>query len=197
MPRHSRVVQRSLTPISARRAQLVITPSETAKADVIHTLALPPARVRVVAHGAGGGRVAEPTAGTILRGRLGLNGERVVLCVSQLRPYKNVAALVGAVFLLKRRDIALVVCGAPSDYSRELRELAKALGVDHQLKLIGWVSEPDLEEGLYQLAECVVLPSLAEGFGLPVLEAMNRGVPVACSEHRRASRGGQRCRDAV
>ena len=59
--------------------------------------------------------------------------------------------------------------------------LAKALGVDHQLKLIGWVSEPDLE-GLYQLAECVVLPSLAEGFGLPVLEAMNRGVPVACSD---------------
>jgi glycosyltransferase involved in cell wall biosynthesis len=181
MPLHSRAVQRSLTPISARRARLVITPSEAARADVIRTLALPPLRVRVVAHGAGGGRAPEPTAATILRARHGLNRVRVVLCVSQLRPYKNVAALVEAMSLLKRADVALVVCGAPSDHSNELRQLARALGVDHQLRLIGWVSEADLE-GLYQLAECVVLPSLAEGFGLPVLEAMMRGVPVACSD---------------
>src|SRR6185369_2098261 len=44
----------------------------------------------------------------------------------------------------------------------------------------GWVSDADLE-GLYAAATCMVFPSLAEGFGLPVLEAMRRGVPVACS----------------
>jgi glycosyltransferase involved in cell wall biosynthesis len=45
----------------------------------------------------------------------------------------------------------------------------------------GWLEQADLE-GLYALARCLVFPSLAEGFGLPVLEAMRRGVPVACSD---------------
>jgi alpha-1,3-rhamnosyl/mannosyltransferase len=54
------------------------------------------------------------------------------------------------------------------------------LGVEDDVRLIGWI-EPDRLEGLYAAATCLVCASLHEGFGLPVLEAMARGVPVACS----------------
>ena len=65
-------------------------------------------------------------------------------------------------------------------HEQELRELATALGIAERVRLPQWLAADDLE-GLYSIATCVVFPSLYEGFGLPVLEAMARGVPVACS----------------
>ncbi|HEY2435631.1 MAG TPA: glycosyltransferase, partial [Solirubrobacteraceae bacterium] len=58
---------------------------------------------------------------------------------------------------------------------------ARAAGIQEDVRLLGF-QPPEELEGLYTLASCVVLPSLYEGFGLPVLEAMSRGVPVACSD---------------
>jgi glycosyltransferase involved in cell wall biosynthesis len=180
MPRHSRAVQRALTPLSARRSDRVITPSEATRRDVVETLRLDPAKVSAVAHGAPVDSSAAPIEEGELRERFGLRDRRVVLCVAQLRPYKNLAALVEAMAALARNDVALAICGPPSDHASELRSLAGRLGVQDLMTLTGWVTDAELE-GLYQLAECVALPSLAEGFGLPVLEAMARGVPVACS----------------
>ena len=180
MPRHSRAVQRALTPLCARRADRVVTPSETARDDVVQTLGLDPHRVRAVPHGAPEGRAVEPTPEGVLRARLGLGATRVVLSVAQIRPYKNLGAIVSALAALGRDDVSLVLCGSPSRHSDELRELADRLGVGSRVRITGWVTDADLE-GLYELAGCVVVPSLAEGFGLPVLEAMTRGVPVACS----------------
>jgi glycosyltransferase involved in cell wall biosynthesis len=180
MPRHSRAVQRSLTPLCARRADRVITPSETARDDVVRTLGLEPYRVRAVAHGAPEGRTVEPTPEADLRARLELGSSRVVLSVAQARPYKNLTVLVHALAALDADDVVLVVCGSPSEHSAELQALAERLGVGPRVRLTGWVTDADLE-GFYELAGCVAVPSLAEGFGLPVLEAMARGVPVACS----------------
>jgi glycosyltransferase involved in cell wall biosynthesis len=73
-----------------------------------------------------------------------------------------------------------VVPGYPTPHERELRALAAELGIADRVRLPGWLPPEDLE-GLYAAASCVVFPSLYEGFGLPVLEAMARGVPVACS----------------
>ena len=68
-----------------------------------------------------------------------------------------------------------------SDAARaRAEEHAADLGLRPDTRFLGWVSPADLE-GLYALASCFVFPSLYEGFGLPVLEAMERGVPVACS----------------
>jgi glycosyltransferase involved in cell wall biosynthesis len=147
---------------------------------VVRTLSLEPGRVRAVPHGAPRGRTVEPTPEAELRARLELGSSPVVLCVAQLRPYKNLTVLVEALALLEAGDVALVLCGTPSEHSAELRALAARLGVMDRLRITGWVTDPDLE-GLYELARCVALPSLSEGFGLPVLEAMARGVPVACS----------------
>ena len=65
-------------------------------------------------------------------------------------------------------------------HEAELRAGAAELGVDADVRLLGWLDGGELE-GLWALARAFVFPSLYEGFGLPVLEAMARGVPVACS----------------
>jgi glycosyltransferase involved in cell wall biosynthesis len=74
-----------------------------------------------------------------------------------------------------------VLAGAPGPAEPELRALADELGVAERVVMPDWLDAGDLE-GLYALATCFVLASLAEGFGLPILEAMARGVPVACSD---------------
>ena len=71
--------------------------------------------------------------------------------------------------------------GYRTEHEDELRARARALGVLDAVRLPGWVSPQELE-GLWGAASAFVYPSLYEGFGLPVLEAMARGVPVACSD---------------
>jgi glycosyltransferase involved in cell wall biosynthesis len=75
----------------------------------------------------------------------------------------------------------LVVPGYSTPYEQELRELAAALGVSDDLRFVGYLSSEEME-GLYRLSSLVVVPSKYEGFGLPVLEAMVRGVPVVTSD---------------
>jgi glycosyltransferase involved in cell wall biosynthesis len=77
-------------------------------------------------------------------------------------------------------DAVVVLVGAPTPYEDELRAEAAALGLGDRVVFPEWLSGEDLE-GLYRLASCFVLPSFEEGFGLPVLEAMARDVPVATS----------------
>jgi glycosyltransferase involved in cell wall biosynthesis len=74
----------------------------------------------------------------------------------------------------------LVLPGYPTAHEQELRERARSLGIEADVHFPGWVSAAELE-GLWEVAQAFVFPSLYEGFGLPVLEAMARGVPVACS----------------
>jgi glycosyltransferase involved in cell wall biosynthesis len=75
----------------------------------------------------------------------------------------------------------LVLPGYSTPHEVELRSRAAQLGLEPDVRCLDWVSPADLE-GLYALASSFVFPSLYEGFGLPVLEAMTRGVPVACSD---------------
>ena len=77
-------------------------------------------------------------------------------------------------------DHLLVIPGYTTSYEGELRARIAALGLQQRVRLLPWVDDAD-REGLYDLASAFVFPSLYEGFGLPVLEAMARGVPVACS----------------
>jgi glycosyltransferase involved in cell wall biosynthesis len=114
-----------------------------------------------------------------LRAELQLGDARVVLCVAQKRPYKNLHRLVRALAALDS-DVVLVLAGAPTPHEQELRALAEELDVTQRVRFPAWLTEAQLE-GLYGLCSLFVLPSLIEGFGLPVLEAMGRGVPVACS----------------
>ncbi len=165
---------------AVRGADRVLTGSRAAAADIERELGVDPGRIDVAPYGVDVDPAARATAEGELRARLELGAGPVVLCVAQKRPYKNHASLVRALPALGE-DVRLVLPGAPTRYEAELLALATSLGVAGRLRLPAWLADEDLE-GLYRLSACLVLPSRVEGFGLPVLEAMARGVPVACSD---------------
>jgi glycosyltransferase involved in cell wall biosynthesis len=169
---------RILSGISARTAHRVITISHSARDDLVAHFDVPAEKVDVAPLGV---RVPERTEAPLdLRDRLELGDDPLILCVAQKRPYKNLAALVRALADLGDVPATLVLPGARTPHEAELRVLAAELGVADRVRFLDWVAESDLE-GLYREATCFVLPSLIEGFGLPVLEAMARDLPVACS----------------
>ena len=173
-------MRRTVAP-AARRAHALISGSAAARDDACEELGLDPGRFVVVPHGAGRPPAVRPLAADEVRARHRLGpGTRVVLCVASLRPHKNQALLIRALRHLPA-DVTLVLAGHPEAYALEVEALARAEGVEERVRLTGYVSDAELE-GLWSLAACAALPTLAEGFGLPVLEALQRGVPVACSD---------------
>jgi glycosyltransferase involved in cell wall biosynthesis len=106
-----------------------------------------------------------------------------ILFVGDLKPHKNVPVLMHAYAHLPagvRSSTRLVIVGDGPEKAR-LHARASELGIDAATAFLGHVPDRVLT-GLYSGAAAVVLPSLAEGFGLPVLEAMSRGVPVVVSD---------------
>jgi glycosyltransferase involved in cell wall biosynthesis len=180
MRRRDRFGMEVVTRVSARRADRLIALSEAARDDLVQTLGVARERVDVTPLGVRTGGSAAPMPEGELRRLLQLPPGRIVLCVAQKRVHKNLDALVRALALLQARDAVLVLPGAPTPYEDELRRLATALGVADRVRLPGWVDAEQLQ-GLYAAASCFVLASKMEGFGLPVVEAMQHGLPVACS----------------
>jgi glycosyltransferase involved in cell wall biosynthesis len=172
---------RVLVPWASRRSDRVITDSESTRADLIALLGLEPERVDVVPLGLGTVRRLQPLAEAEVRARFDLGDRTVVLSLSAKRPHKNLLALIDALSLIppERRPL-LLVPGYPTWHEDELRDRAAEQGVTRDVRLLGWVFGRELE-GLWAVSQAFVFPSLYEGFGLPVLEAMARGVPVACS----------------
>jgi glycosyltransferase involved in cell wall biosynthesis len=170
-----------LVPWAARRSERVIADSQSTRADLIGLAGVPPERIDVVPLGLGAIRRATPLPATEVRGRFDLGERRIVLSLSAKRPHKNLLGLIGALSTLPREGRpVLVLPGYPTPHEAVLRERARALGVAGDVRFPAWVSSEELE-GLWSQACAFVFPSLYEGFGLPVLEAMARGVPVACS----------------
>jgi glycosyltransferase involved in cell wall biosynthesis len=169
---------RMLVPLAARRSRRVIAVSEATKADVVRFLGVPPERVDVAYEGPGMAAPARPTSAAELRERLELGPAPILLTVSAKRPHKNLGRLFEA-FARVEEPATLVVPGYATPFESELRDRAAKAASD-RIRFTGWLSDADLDS-LYRSATAVVFPSLAEGFGLPVLEAMVRGTPVACS----------------
>ena len=173
---------RLIVPPVARRADRVLTLSQAGAQHVVEYLRVPRERIDVVPLAAGASDLLAPTPASELRVRLGLGEGPVVLTVSAKKANKNLARLIHAMPRVLERcpDALLVMPGNPTPHERELRALARELGISGSVVFPEYVDARDLE-GLYALASCFVFASINEGFGIPILEAMRRGVPVTCS----------------
>jgi glycosyltransferase involved in cell wall biosynthesis len=172
----------AVVPRVARRADRVVAISATSARDVERLVGVPRERIDVVPLGYGTSQRVEPTPAYELRSRLGLGDGPIVLNVAMQKVHKNQRALVQALPLVRAAvpGAQLVLPGAETPYAQELRAEAARQGVGEAVVFPGYVDDADLE-GLYAAASAFVFPSLNEGFGLPVLEAMGRGVPVVTS----------------
>ena len=170
---------RVLVPLAVRRSDRVIADSTSTKQDLVDLLGTPASRIDVVPLGIGTLERVAPLPEPELRERFALGERRVLLSLSAKRPHKNLAVLLEACALLEPRPI-LILGGYRTAYELELQERARALGIADDVRWLGWLDGAELE-GLWRISAGFVFPSLYEGFGLPVLEAMARGVAVACS----------------
>jgi glycosyltransferase involved in cell wall biosynthesis len=167
---------------TARRAAVVLTVSEFSRRALVDRYHLPPEKVLVTPNGVD--REAfrplqtEPAG---IRERYRLDGP-FVLFVGRIEPRKNLPRLIRAFSRIRGKvgdGIRLVIAGQEDFRSREVFEEAKRQG-ERSVVFLGAVPDADLP-ALYNLAEALVYPSLAEGFGIPVLEAMACGTPVLAS----------------
>jgi glycosyltransferase involved in cell wall biosynthesis len=165
---------------AARDADFLVAVTAAARDEIVEELELDASRFSVVHHGATLSARAPATPEAEVRERLGLRDRRLVLCLAAKRPHKNQELLVRAASELPDH-VAIVLAGQPEPYDRTLRALASELGVTDRVRFADYVPAPDLE-ALWAFAGCAAFPTRAEGFGMPVLEALARGVPVACSD---------------
>ena len=175
------ILNRPFVDLAAHRADAIITPSESAKRDIVHLYDLDPNRVHVVYEAAAPSftRVRDTAALERVRARYGL-AERIILYVGTIEPRKNLPTLIDA-FAARRRSGELghqLVCVGPYGWlSRGIEQRITRANVADAITFTGYVPFEDLP-ALYSLAEMFVYPSMYEGFGLPVVEAMACGVPV-------------------
>ena len=170
-----------LVDLAARRADAIVTVSESAKQDIVRLYKLDPSRVHVVHEAAAPSFHRVTDIGELDRVRQKYRlADRIILYVGTIEPRKNLPKLIEA-FAARKRAGDLphhLVCVGPYGWlSRGLDDLVQRTKVSHAIHFTGYVPFSDLA-ALYTLAELFVYPSMYEGFGLPVIEAMACGVPV-------------------
>jgi glycosyltransferase involved in cell wall biosynthesis len=173
---------RALVPLAVKQSHLVISPSEASRREIVELLDKDPGATEAIPHGGGAAAPAVGLNEGEARERFGLGDRKVALSLSAKRPHKNLARLLDALASLPAPERPVLVLGGYSTpHEDELRAQVARLDLESDVRFAGWIDPSELE-GLYAAAAFTVFPSLAEGFGLPVLEAMNRGVPVVCSD---------------
>ncbi len=181
-PRDLRILT-TMVPRSIRRAAHVITVSESARRQIIDYYGVPEDRISAVLNGPGPAVMSlSPEDSERELRAVGLSVERpYLLTVGNLQPRKNLVRLIeaySAVVSAGDVDVDLVIVGPRRFHAEDVVTAAAALR--DRIHLTGYLTDRQLAAA-YIRSSGFVLPSLYEGFGLPVLEAMSHGVPVACS----------------
>jgi glycosyltransferase involved in cell wall biosynthesis len=180
---HDRLYARTLVPWYCRAAHRVIAVTESVKHDVVAFTELAPERVVPIYNGFDRRRFGVIRDARLLqtaRERYGLP-PRFLLWVGQIYPPKNFARLLQAFAKVSRStDHQLVIAGEPRWRAAGDLAQVRALGLESRVLFTGWVDQKDLP-ALYNLADLFVFPSLREGFGIPLLEAMACGCPIVTS----------------
>jgi glycosyltransferase involved in cell wall biosynthesis len=179
-----RYYQRTMTRRSAHAASLIAAISEATKRDVIDYMHIPPERIAVIppAITSDFHPIADAQLLAAFRAKHQLP-ERYLLYLGTLEPRKNLERLIEAYARRRATDARtppLVIAGAKGWYYQSLFERARALRADDAITFVGYVSREE-QPLWYAGATVFIYPSLYEGFGLPVLEALACGTPTITS----------------
>jgi glycosyltransferase involved in cell wall biosynthesis len=172
---------------SLRLSRRVISVSLNTKLDLIDTFGVSSRKIRVVYNGVEDvfRRRLAPDALHAGLARLGIGARPYALFVGNPKPHKNLENVLRSFALAVPRVPAiepeLVCVGARGDGSKRLELLARQLGIADRVRFLGHLPQQDLP-AVYQGATVFLYPTLYEGFGLPVIEAMASGVPVVTSD---------------
>lgn len=171
-----------MTPHFLRKADRIIAISEHSKKDTVDLYGTPPDKIKVIPLGVGKRFhvVKDKKYLESVRQRLNLPNH-YLLYVGTLEPRKNLVRLLEAFRQARLDDYKLVIAGKTGWFSEPFFNKLHALGLGERVLLTGFVSDADLS-ALYSGATAFLFPSIYEGFGLPILEAMASGVPVICSD---------------
>jgi glycosyltransferase involved in cell wall biosynthesis len=171
-----------VTAFAALRASThVIIGTESARQELLAHFSIDPSRVTTVPHAAAARFQPQPeSAIQAVRASYQLPDEFLFYCGIN-KPHKNLVRLIDAYAALERTTPPLIIAGAWDDRYPESKQRAAELGLTEHVRFLGRVNDQDLP-ALYGAATLFVFPSLYEGFGLPVIEAMACGTPVACSD---------------
>jgi len=171
------------TAYNARSAAQVIADSQATKDDLVRHCGTPPEKVTVIYPGRDTtfAPVRDPACLAAVRERYGIAAP-YVLYVGTLQPRKNLTGLLDAFasLLHQGRDLYLAIAGKKGWLYEPLFARVRELGLEGRVHFTGYVPQEELP-ALLSGARLFVLPSLYEGFGLPILEAMACGTPVVCS----------------
>lgn len=176
------LIQKLLIPYSAKHSQYIFTVSEHAKRDIVEHYNIPEEKVVVTYNAVNSNfRVLNEVEleEEQLRKRYSIGNSTVVLSVGNLQPRKNLPRLIKAFLKYKakiNRDIKLVIVGKKAWMYDDI--MKASMGNSNAIIFTDYVENNDLVR-LYNLAECFIYPSFFEGFGIPPLEAMACGTPVA------------------
>jgi glycosyltransferase involved in cell wall biosynthesis len=165
---------------SCRQARRVVAISESGRRDIHACFGVPLAHIDVVTPGVDAHFRPRPPAEVEAFRRREELPARFLLHVGTLQPRKNIPLLLKAVAQLKRPELLLVLAGGKGWFYDEIFEAVQALGLEKQVRFAGYV--PDAELPLwYSAASLLLFPSVYEGFGMPVIQAMACGTPVVAA----------------
>jgi glycosyltransferase involved in cell wall biosynthesis len=167
---------------AAQHATRVVTATRHARDQIVEHLGIAPERIDVVAHGIDHARFSpDAPAGEAERLASVALPERFLLYPANMWPHKNHDRLVDALAAIDDHDISLVLTGQEYGRREPLMKRARRIGVGERLRHLGHVPS-EMIPALYRRAAGMIFPSLFEGFGIPVIEAMASGCPVAVSD---------------
>lgn len=175
-----------LIPRSLRRANCIIAPSQFTKNEIVRYYGIHPDKIVVVENALSDDFAVPPKEGDVeaMRKRYRLP-ERYILSIGTLQPRKNLPLLISAFAEVRKRvpDVSLVLVGSRSGHHFDTRidHVIEELSLHEAVIFPGYVEQSDLPVML-RGANIFAFPSLYEGFGIPLLEALSQGTPVAASD---------------
>lgn len=179
---HKLAYLKTVMPRSARRADVIVVPTDFVRRTVVDAYGIDPARILVVPHGIESTLGSQATSADVLRHKYSLGEGPIVVLPAMTHPHKGHDFLFDVMERFwKQQGVTLVLTGGAGLSEDSVNERIGSGGLNGAVRKLGRVSQAD-RDGLLAMAEALVFPSRYEGFGAPVIEAMVLGTPVICSD---------------